>query len=367
MSKTNLAIVSDQLISRIGGAERLLFSVFDLFPDAPVYTTLLDRDILPEIYKNKEIHAGFIQSLPFPKKLYKAYFPLMPLEVELFDLQQYDVIFSSHHCVAKGVIPRPDAVHICYCHSPARYIWDLFWTYSNLNQFNPLQKIAVSAMSQYIRIWDVTSSNRVDYFIANSRYTAKRVRKYYNREAEVLYPPIDTENFSYQGSDDFYLMAGRIVAYKGFEAAIDAFNESGKPLVIIGDGPEYAKYKAKAKNNIKMPGTVPYDLLVKYMNTCKAFVFPGKEDFGIVMAEAQAAGKPVIALKGGGALDIVVENETGLLFENSSIESINHAVSMAEKINWDHISISKHAEKFAKSVFTKRIQYLIQNYEELKK
>jgi glycosyltransferase involved in cell wall biosynthesis len=289
----------------------------------------------------------------------------MPIAVEYLNMQKYDVIFSSHHCVAKGIIPRPDAVHLCYCHSPARYIWDLFWTYSDLNKTNRITKLISFILSNYLRIWDVTSSSRVDYFIANSGYTASRIKKYYNRKSEILFPPVDTEKFNYEESQDYYLIAGRLVAYKRFDLAIEAFNSSGKQLVIIGDGVEFKKLRSIAGKNIKMLGKVSSAELVKYMNNCKGFIFPGKEDFGIVMAEAQAAGKPVIAYKGGGSLDIVKNNETGLLFENQNINSLNQAVDRADSIDWDHKMISGHSKKFDTKLFEQRLKYLIDNAESL--
>lgn len=357
----NLAIISDQLAGGIGGAESILFALYELFPQAPTYTTVFDKAIMPEKYKDKEIITSYIQNLPFALKKYKAYFPLMPSAIEFFNLQKYDVIFSSHHCVAKGIIPRPNAVHLCYCHSPARYIWDMFWIYSDLNNFSEIKKILVSLISNYIRIWDVTSSCRVDNFLANSSYTAKRIKKFYNRESIVIHPPVDTNKFKNEGTDDYYLMVGRLVAYKGFELAVDAFNESGKKLVIVGDGAEFNKLKSKANKNITLTGKVSDDELKKYMNNCKGFIFPGKEDFGIVMAEAQAAGKPVIAYKAGGALDIIKDNETGVLFDYQSTESLNKAIIKSENTQWHISEIQNYAKKFDKSLFLQKIDYLIRN------
>ena len=365
-SHIKLAVVMDQLAGGIGGAESILFALYELFPELIAFTTVLDKKIIPKNYKDKQIHTSIIQNLPFAKRLYKAYLPLMPLAVEYLNLQDYDVIFSSHHCAAKGIIPRPDAVHICYCHSPARYIWDLFWTYSELNRLNPLKKILTSAISSYLRMWDVTCASRVDYFLANSTYTAARIKKFYNRDSEILYPPVDTGKFSYESSQDYYLMAGRLVAYKGYELAIRAFNESGKRLVIIGDGAEYKRLRQIAGKNITMLGRVPDSTLKNHMNNCKGFIFPGKEDFGIVMAEAQSAGKPVIAYKAGGALDIVVDKKTGLFFEEQSIQSLNKAVMISENMQWDQRFIAHHAKRFDKDIFLNRLQYLIMNANELR-
>lgn len=366
MNNKKMAIVSDQICGGMGGAEHILFGVAELYPDAPVFTTIYNKKIIPEKYKNVDIRHTFIQKLPFAQKIYKAYFPLMPLAVELLNLQDYDVIFSSHHSVAKGVITRPDAIHICYCHSPARYIWDMFWSYSKLNGFGFLTNLLVSLISQYIRIWDVVSAKRVDYFIANSSYTAARIKKYYGRESEVIFPPVDTHKFNNEGDGGYYFMAGRLVAYKGFELAVDAFNLSGKQLIIAGDGAEYKKLKAKAKNNVKLVGRVSSEEIIHYMNNCRGFVFPGKEDFGIVMAEAQAAGKPVIAFNGGGAKDIVINNETGILFESQCVDSLNDAVEACESKNWNSDFIQAHSEKFDKAKFWEKISYIIDNVEKFK-
>jgi len=367
MSERKIAIISDQLAGGIGGAESITFTAVDLFPEADFYTTVYNPDIIPEKYKNLKINTTFIQKLPFGIKKYKAYFPIMPLAVEYLDLQKYDVIFSSHHSVAKSVITKPEAVHICYCHSPARYIWDLFWTYSDLNGFGGLTRLMVAAVSQYLRMHDVTSAQRVDHFLANSNYTAMRIKKFYNRDSEVLYPPVDTEKFTCEGTGDYYFMLGRLVAYKGYELAVDAFNESGKKLIIAGYGPEYDKLRRKANSNILMPGKVSEKDLIKYMNNCKGFIFPGKEDFGIVMVEAQSAGKPVIAFNGGGARDIVVNNETGILFDEQTVTSLNSAITLAEQREWDSGAIMKNAKNFDKKHFTDRLKYILTNTEQFRR
>ncbi len=363
----NIAIVTDQLASGIGGAESITFAVAEKLPGADIYTTVCEYGILPEHIKKRNIHTTFLQKLPRATKLYKAYLPLMPTAIEYLDLQKYDIIFSSHHCAAKGIIPRPDAIHICYCHSPARYIWDMFWVYSELNGFSRYKRLASFFLANYLRMWDVTSSNRVNYFIANSSYTAARIAKFYNRKSRVIYPPVETARFSHGEPEDFYFMAGRLVAYKRFDLAIRAFNASGKKLVIVGDGVEYEKLRAMAGPNITMPGKVPSVEVVDYMSRCRGFVFPGREDFGIVMAEAQAAGKPVIAFRGGGALDIVLDNETGVLFEEQSIESLNNAVKKAEEIDWDHKFIARHAKKFDKKRFMDKLDFLFKNARQLEK
>jgi len=364
-SEKNIAIVTDQLAGGIGGAESITFTVAEMLPYADIFTTVCDLSILPENIKNRKIHSTFLQKFPFSTKLYKAYLPLMPTAIEYLDLQKYDIIFSSHHCVAKGIIPRPNAVHICYCHSPARYIWDMFWIYSDLNGFNKYKKLASFFLCNYLRMWDVTSANRVDYFIANSSYTAARISKFYNRRSRIIYPPVETKKFNCKESEDFYLMASRLVAYKRFDLAIQAFNESGKRLVIIGDGAEYEKLKAMAKPNVTLLGKVSSDVLIDYMSRCKGFIFPGKEDFGIVMVEAQASGKPVIAFRGGGAIDIILDNETGVMFNEQTTESLNDAVKRTESIKWDHKLIARHAKKFDKQRFIDKLDFLFKNAHQL--
>jgi glycosyltransferase involved in cell wall biosynthesis len=221
--------------------------------------------------------------------------------------------------------------------------------------------VAIAAISQYLRVLDVTSSNRVDLFLANSTYTAARIKKFYGRKSHIFHPPVDTDKFSFESEDDYFFMAGRLVAYKGFELAIKAFNETGKRLIIAGIGSEYQKLKAKAGKNIQLLGKISDQELVKYMNNCKGFVFPGKEDFGIVMAEAQAAGKPVIAFHEGGAKDIILNNETGILFEEQTVKSLNNAICKSEQMHWNNKFISERSKMFDKNLFRTKLKFIIEN------
>jgi len=355
-----IAIITDQIAGGIGGAESITFAAARMYPDSHIYTTVCDESILPEDILKRKVRTTFIQNLPFSKKLYKAYLPLMPIAVEHLDLQEYDIVFSSHHCVAKGVVPRPDALHICYCHSPARYIWDLFWVYQKMNKSNKYSSLLSSAICNYLRMWDVSSAARVDRYLANSGYTASRIKKFYNRECEILHPPVDLNKFSHEGYGDYYVMVSRLVGYKRIDLAIEAFNENGKNLVVIGGGAELERYKKIAKPNVKIMGKVSDEELVKYMNSCKGFIFPGKEDFGIVTAEAQAAGKPVVAFKGGGALDIVIDGETGILFDEQSVESLNNAIKICEKKEWHPGVIRANAQRFDKNKFDQKLKNIIE-------
>jgi glycosyltransferase involved in cell wall biosynthesis len=357
----NYAIISDQLAGGIGGAESLLWLAMDLLPQADVYTTVIRPEIIPSPYNKRTITPTWIQNLPNAAKWYKGYLPLMPLAIEMLDLQAYDVVLSMHHSMAKGVIVRPDALHVCYCNSPARYIWDMFWTYSEMNQFGPLKHLVVAALSHYLRMWDVTSAQRVDYFLANSSIIKQRVETFYNRPAEVLHPACDTNKFENLGTDDYYLMVGRLVAYKGFDLAVDVFNQLKLPLKIAGSGPELEALRAKAGPTVEVLGRVDEATLKTLVGRCKGFIYPGKEDFGIVMVEAQAAGKPVIALAAGGALDIVKHGETGWLAPHYTVEAFKKAVLEANQQVWDIQHITAHAENFSIEKFQHRLKEILDN------
>lgn len=355
----NIAILSD-ISAAFGGAESILVTALELYPHADFFTPIFKENVIPEHYfAHRKVITTFLQNLPLSEKLYKIYLPIMPLAIELLNIQSYDVIFSSHHSMIKGVIPRPDAWHICYCHSPARYLWDQFWTYSSMNRLDPFTSFLAGAFSQYLRMWDTSAANRVDVFLANSSFTAKRIQKFYNRKAHILFPPVDTHKFQPEPDEDYYLMAGRIVAYKGFELAIDVFNMNGKQLKIIGQGPKFDSLKRKAGPNIEFMGRVDDNTLIRTMNRCKGFIFPGKEDFGIVMAEAQAAGKPVIALKAGGALDIVRPGETGILASEYRVETFIKAIAEADKMSWNQRAIKEHAEQFNQLRFRNELQTIL--------
>lgn len=360
MPASSVAFVHDRIAGAFTGSEKVYFKALELYPDAKLYTLLLDRSILPAPYRDLPFETSFLQHWPMALKRYKAYFPIMPLAIESLNLQEHDLIFSSSHCVAKGVIPRPDAYHACYCHSPARYIWDLYWEYVDPKTHSPLTTALGTLIGSHLRTWDVTSAARVDLFLANSRYTAQRIERFYRRQSMVLHPPVHTQPFRNEGTDDYYLMVGRIVGYKGFELAVDAFNASGKPLVIIGKGPDAERLRAKAKANIRFLGPVDDATLIDHMNRCKGFLFPGREDFGIVMAEAQAAGKPVLAYAEGGALDIVRPQETGLLFDEQTTTALNHAVQEADQRAWDAAAIRQHALQFDEAEFLTKLQRVLQ-------
>src|SRR5690606_10604652 len=281
-----------------------------------------------------------------------------PLAVEQFDLREFDVVISSSHACAKGVLTRPDAVHICYCHTPIRYAWDMYHDY--LHTSGRLQRALARPIMHYLRLWDALAAQRVDFFVANSQAVAARIRKHYRRPAHVVHPPVDTEFYTPSGSaEDFYLVAGRLVPYKRVDLAVSAFTRLGKPLVVIGDGPERRRLEKVAGPNVHFLGHQPREVLRDHYRRCKALVFPGEEDFGIVPVEVQACGRPAIAYGRGGALDTVQDGGTGALFREQTVEALIEAVERAERIPWDSGRITSWAARFSNAEFRRRMHKLV--------
>ncbi len=357
-----VAIVHDWL-TVYGGAESIIRILHSLFPDAPIYTTVYDPDRMPADFRKMEIHTSFIQKLPFAKKRYTNYLPFMPRAFEQFDLTGYDLVISSNTCCSKGVITGPDTLHICYCNTPMRYGWEFYHEY--VDKKNGPARFFISCMMKKIRIWDRLSADRVDLFIANSKNVARRIRKHYRRDSYVIYPPVRTSMF--QKSEDggqFYLAVSRLVPYKRIDLVVDAFTELGLPLKVIGDGSEYAAIAAKAGPNVEMLGRLEDEQVLAHMQSCKAFVFPGEEDFGITPIEAQACGKPVIAFGKGGALETVVKDQTGVFFYEQTKEALINAVRQFETMTFDAGVIRSHAEAFSEERFTKELyDYIMGQYE----
>jgi len=360
------AIVHDWLVSPVGGAENTLKEILALYP-SPIYTLLWDSKRFQNTpFASAEIHTSFIQKLPWAKTRFRSYLPFFPLAIEHFDVSKYDVILSSSHCVAKGVLTHPEQIHICYCHTPIRYAWDLYHEYlraSNLNR--GLKGIFARWCLHYLRGWDVYSSKRVDHFIANSRFVARRIEKFYNRKATVIYPPVDTNFYSLsQKKDNYYLAASRLVSYKKMEMIVEAFSHlPDHKLIMIGDGPEAKKIRAKATKNVEFVGFQPNHILREYMQKAKAFVFAALEDFGIAPIEAMACGTPVIALGKGGTAETVIPEKTGLLFEQQTALDIQRAILRFEKIQnqFDPIVIHHHATTFSSERFRNEFQQFVIN------
>ncbi|MEW6455365.1 MAG: glycosyltransferase [Acidobacteriota bacterium] len=351
-----VALIHDWLTGRRGG-EKVLEALVTLFPDADIFTLFHFKGSQSKIIEDKKIHWSFLQNFPFIKKFYRNYLPLYPIAIELFNLEKYDLIISSSHCVAKGIIPHPHSLHICYCHTPMRYAWDLYHYYFPQPSMSLFKKIFIPSIMNWLRTWDQATSLRVDYFISNSYHVAKRIKKYYGREAEVINPPVDTEFFTlYEEKEDYYLIVSALVPYKKIDLAISAFNRINKKLKIVGNGPDYKKLKKLAGKNVEFLGSVSDSDLKFFYQRAKCFLLPGEEDFGIAPLEAQACGTPVIAFRKGGATETILENETGIFFEKLNIESLISAIDKFEKIKFNFKKIRDWTLNFSYDKFLDRIR-----------
>jgi len=373
----NVALVHDWLTGMRGG-EKCLEVFCELFPAADLFTLVhVPGSVSPTIERHR-IHTSLLQRLPGSARRYRWYLPLMPTAIEAFDLSAYDLVLSSSHCVAKGVIPRPDALHVAYMHTPMRYAWDLWPQY--FPPTGPLSRYIVPLLLNYLRTWDTTSAQRVDRFLANSQFVAQRIAKYYRRRATVVYPPVDTEFFTPGGErGDYYLMVTALVPYKGVELAIQSFNALRRPLKIVGSGPLAAQYRALAGPHIELLGWCSNAALHQYYAACRAVIFPAQEDFGIVPLEANATGRPVIALGQGGALETVIpandpqilgalrsvaagaRSPTGVLFAPRTPAALQEAVRFfeAHETLFCPEALRRHAQQFDRRLFTQRIRHLL--------
>jgi len=366
------ALVHDWF-SVYAGAEKCVESFTNIWDDFDIYSLIdflddRDREI---ILKGKKAKTSFIQKLPFSKTKYRNYLPFFPLAIEQFDLSEYDLILSSSHAVAKGVLTHSNQLHISYIHTPIRYAWDLYHQYLRESGLDKgLKGILAKYFLHKIRIWDISSVNRVDYFIANSNYIAKRIKKIYNKDAIVIYPPVDVEKFELETKKEgFYLTTSRLVPYKKVDLIVEAFSKlPNKKLIVIGTGPDMEKIKLKATKNIEILGYQPDNILIDYMKKAKAFVFAAEEDFGIVPVEAQACGTPVICLGKGGTKETVINGVTGIHFENQTIKDLLDAIETFEKIEFDYHEIRENSLKFSKERFEKEIEEFVnEKYEIFKK
>ncbi len=341
-----VAIVHYWLVSMRGG-EKVLESLCRLFPEADIFTHVYDPEMVSKTIRRHKISTTFISALPFARRCYKKYLPLMPIALEQIDLRGYDLVISSESGPAKGIIPPAGAVHICYCHSPMRYIWNMFHDYRERAGF--LAKLVMPPLAHYLRSWDAIASMRVDCFIANSQTVAARIAKYYRREAIVIYPPVDVDMFDsvpVTEVEDYYLMAGELVAYKRPDLAVDAFNTSGRRLVVIGGGEMLTAIRKMAGPTVTVLGSQPFEVLRHHYARCRALIFPGEEDFGIVPVEVMASGRPVIAYGRGGVTETVTEGVAGLFFEEQSPAAIERVIRKFERMRFDSAAINAQAAKF---------------------
>ncbi len=364
-----VALIHDWLTGMRGG-ERCLEVFCELFPEATLFTLFHFKGRVSPAIEGMAIRTSFLQSFPGLEKRYRHYLPLFPLAAERFDLREYDLVLSSSHCVAKGVRPREGALHLCYLHAPMRYVWDRYHDYFAPGKAGVLTQGAMAAAAPWLRRWDVASSRRVDRFVANSRYTSGLIRRLYGREAEVVYPPVETKRFYLcSEQDDYYLIVSALVPYKAVDLALEAFNRLKRPLWIVGSGPDERRLRQMAGPRIRFLGWVPYEDLPAYYARSRALIFPGVEDFGIAPLEAMASGRPVIAYGEGGALESVVPLDdpegrppTGLFFWPHTAEALIDAVRRfeAEGVRFDPPALRRHAEGFDRAVFKEKMRAFIQ-------
>lgn len=355
-----VALVYDR-INKWGGAERVLLALHELFPEAPLYTAVYHSEKAPWAKVFPKVIPSFLNKIvPFQDK-HEYLAPLMPIAFESFDFDGYDLVISVTSEAAKGIITKPSTLHICYCLTPTRYLWSMYDFYFKNSIFKVLTKPAIS----YLRKWDKIASQRPDAIIAISSSVHNKIKKYYGRESKVIYPPVDINKFQITNSklqtnkEGYFLFVSRLIPYKRADIAIAAFNELGYPLMIVGIGSKMNKLQKMANKNIKFLGKVSDEELARLYDNAKALVFPGEEDFGIVMAEAQASGTPVIAYRAGGALDIIKDKETGLFFEKQGVEDLKKAIKFFAKLKFNNKELRKSAERFSKANFQKAFLELV--------
>lgn len=354
-----IALVHDWL-NQIGGAEDVLETLVDMYPGAPVYTSIYAPHIMPAAYRQWDIRPTWMNRLPGIHRHHQPYLPLYPLAFGRLRLAGYDLVISNKSGFCHGVRVAPPALHMCYCLTPTRYVW-MLKNYLEQENFGRFVNAVLPAFVALLRRWDYAAAQRVNHFIAISTQVQQRIRRFYHRESTVIYPPVDTARFAGSNAtkSDFYLVLSRLIPYKRIDLAVQAFNELGRPLIIAGDGRDRARLQAMAKSNITFLGWVSDEQAADLMARCKAFIFPGEEDFGITPVQAQAAGKPVIAYAAGGALDTVIEHTSGLLFHPQTPQALAQAVRAMDDSTFDPAALRAHAARFDASVFKQQLSDLI--------
>ncbi len=355
------ALIHDHL-AQDGGAERVLKVLADIFPNAPIYTLLYEKKNADKYYRHRRINTSIIQKLPGGISHYQWYMPFMPMAVEFFNLNDYDLIISDSSSFAKGVITSSHALHICYCHTPTRYLWSDTHQYIEELKYNKYFKKVISLVLNYIRMWDKLAADRVDQYIANSHFVAGRINKYYRRESTVIYPPVETEKFKIADSlGDYFLIGGRLAPYKRVDIVVEAFKRINKKLKIFGDGVDLERLKnmARGHDNIEFLGRVDDQTKAELYGRCLAFINPQEEDFGITAVESMASGRPVIAFRSGGAKETVAQGVTGTFFNEQTPDSLAQAISNFDDSKFDPHKIKQHAEEFSTERFKKEITEFI--------
>jgi glycosyltransferase involved in cell wall biosynthesis len=379
LQNLKVALVHYWLVRRRGG-EQVLEVFADMFPDADIFTLVLDRSRLASSLRGRRIITSFLQRIPGIIRHYQKFLPLFPLALESFDLDGYDLVISSESGPAKGVITGAHTCHVCYCHTPMRYLWEMYCDYRRNVPGGKLARVLYALVSHHLRLWDYATGARVDYFVANSHNVADRIRKTYRRAAEVVHPPVAVNEFSFPAqSGDFYLIAGQLIRYKRVDLAINACNQLGRKLVVIGEGEELARLRRIAGSSVKLMGWQPDEVLRDHYSRCRALLFPGEEDFGMTPVEAQASGRAVIALGRGGALETVrgyfanegsfFANATGVFFRELSVESLVQGILCFEKDEekFSAAAMQQHAKRFSEQRFRREMADLLaEKFEEFR-
>lgn len=371
------AIIHDHL-NQIGGAEKVLLVLIEIFPEAPIFTLFYDEKGTEGLFKHVDIRTSFLQKFSLGRLQFRKLLPLMPLAFENFDLSEFDVVISHTSALAKGVLTKPDTLHICYCLTPTRYLWLNHLIHVDQLEKNWLVGSISKFVRSWLRIWDYNAAQRPDHFMAISQAVAKRIKKYYGREASVIYPPVDVLSLTSPRStnlrlaspgmtslrtpipEQYFLLISRLRPYKKVDLAIQAFNKLKLPLKIVGIGEEEKKLKKIAKSNIEFLGSVSEAQKIELLSKCQALIHPQEEDFGLTVIEAAACGKPVIAFRAGGALETVIENETGLFFDDQCWESLADTIIRFKPENFNSSKIKEHAQKFDKERFKREMKELVE-------
>ncbi|MDP3900229.1 MAG: glycosyltransferase [bacterium] len=362
LASGKIALVHDHL-AQLGGAEKVLQALAEMYPSAPIYTLLYKKSNIDKFFRDIDIKASYIQKLPWGVKKYQWYLPMMPSAIESLNLSEYDTVISSASSFAKGVITNPHACHICYCHTPTRYLWHYSNQYINELKVPKIAKEIITFYISRVRQWDFSAAQRVDHFIANSRATQLRIEKYYHRKSAIIHPPVDTHKFKIsENLKNYFLTGGRLTPYKRLDLTIMAFNKLNLPLKIFGDGPDFFRLKKIAGDNIEFVGRVSEKEKIDLLSNCQAFIHPQEEDFGIAAVEAMASGRPVIAYEKGGARETVIDGETGILFGEQNWEDLADAVLSylyQKKYSFNPYAIKAHAQKFSSERFKREINLYV--------
>jgi len=360
-----IAIAYDYLI-QMGGGERVIQALHEIFPDAPIYTVVYCPETMSDDFREMDIRTSFVNRLPLSHKKFELYIPLYAFGMEQFDFREYDVVLSVSTMVAKGVVTGPRTCHVSLCFTPMRWAWDLYHDYIAELKNARLVRWAFRFFTHYYRIWDIASVSRVNYFIAGSEVAARRIRKHYSRDSDVIYPPVDCSAFQPNGQppEDFYLVVSRLVYAKRIDVVVDAFAKTNRRLVVIGQGERLPLLRKVATPNVEFLGYQSDAVVHDYYARCKALVFPGEEDFGLTPVEAQASGRPVVAYAAGGSRETVIDGETGVFFHEQTPEALNEAIDRFETIDFDPARARRNAERFDFAVFEKQIRAFVEDRHE---